>query len=240
MRLRLQSSKPSRENALGTLLELLEESEPGTANLAYVAPQAGRKHRVVPEFEQREATNRATATIVFLALVMRRRKRGRPRSQRSQSRRQRQQQLCAGDRRRSAGRRRFAFSSEIMGPALRETNVSTPMTRSSGKKLLDKTRLQGDQANAARQSGGKGEGRKGRKAREKIRRRRRIRKPPAPFSKRNGACKKGANCDMSHVLVTEGSVGQYVAGPDRSSLANSFAAATVTVAAALPRARRNR
>ena len=192
-------------------------------------------HRVVLEYEQRESTNRATANAVYAATSQEtEQKRKEPQKQKAKKESKppatqvavtagdpRKEKICWDFRDHGSCRKGhecpFSHDKELRRKELEKkgkgkgSGQESYPAKGSGKGKYDKK--------PAAKADPKKKGDKGRKSDK-----------PCPYFLKKGACKKGANCDMSHTLVagTTQSVSQMPSGwssaPSGSAISNPFGA----------------
>ena len=196
-------------------------------------------HRVVLEYEQREATNRATANAVYAAtsgaeVPDQKNPSGKPKAKAKST----AVGVTAGDPRKD----KLCWAYRDHGSCPKGKDCPFAHDKEMRRKALEsKGKGKGGQSSGqesypakggGKQSGqGKGRGKNG-KDKGKKQGQTAKRDKPCPFFSKNGACKKGDACDMSHSLPATTSTGaagtsQWGAGPSGAGLTNPFAAFTV-------------
>ena len=210
-------------------------------------------HRVVLEFEQREATARATASAVYTVGDPTKEERVRKDKDRPKKEKPKARQpadtnvaVAAGDPRKD----RICWDFRDHGTCRKGRDCPFSHDKDLRKKELEKkgSGKGADGSYPAKNSGQRAEsrGRDGKKGRGKSREASRGASPkdrrsdkgqkPCPFFHKKGACKKGSACDMSHSLPvttttgtasTSGGVPPGWSAPSGSGLANPSHAFTV-------------
>ena len=196
-------------------------------------------HRVVLEFEQREATNRATANAVYAVGH----ETDKPAKKKKEDKPSKDSKgtgsnvgVVAGDPRSE----KICWDFRDHGTCRKGRDCPFSHDKELRKReLAKKGGGKGSQGggSAATQSAlpakGTGKGKKGGKGKgdQKSKGSQNKKDKPCPFFAKKGACKKGANCDMSHALVASsspaGQPAQMPAGwaaPSGAAMANPFAA----------------
>ena len=201
-------------------------------------------HRVVLEFEQREATNRATANAVYAASSSELSETTPNQPKAKAKPKPTPVAVTAGDPRKE----RLCWNFRDYGSCSKGKDCPFSHDKDLRKKALESKgkgksgQSGGQESYPAKGQGkskgkGKGKGGKGSPAPEQQPKPKEKSDRPCPFFAKNGACKKGDACDMSHSLPTAPAVGQsgnssgsvlgWNSGPCGAGLTNPFAAFTV-------------
>ena len=201
-------------------------------------------HRVVLEFEQREATNRATANAVYAASSSELSETTPNQPKAKAKPKPTPVAVTAGDPRKE----RLCWNFRDYGSCSKGKDCPFSHDKDLRKKALESKgkgksgQSGGQESYPAKGQGkskgkGKGKGGKGSPAPEQQPKPKEKSDRPCPFFAKNGACKKGDACDMSHSLPTAPAVGQsgnssgsvlgWNSGPSGAGLTNPFAAFTV-------------
>ena len=203
-------------------------------------------HRVVLEYEQREATNKATANAVFtttgeatrlaadLAKKEKAEKAKRDKANKEANKgkgRGDQVAITSGDPRKD----KLCWDYRDHGSCRKGRDCPFSHDKELRRKELEKKgKGKGSDSYPAKGDGkggkGKGKGGKGKAGDAKKKKS----EKQCPYFAKNGVCKKGADCDMSHVLATDvgatgsgggqGSAPSGWAAPSGNSVLNPFAA----------------